>query len=100
MGNDTRNGTIVPFVAPGVVTMPPESVHQSIKAQVDAALAGVKAGRTMAILNVHTHKGVNLAVAHRFSDHFEVVAYVGKSGWDRPLDTSSVEGGVSVAYSR
>lgn len=87
------NGASVPFA--GVVTVEPQSVHQSIKAQVDDALRGVKEGKTMAILTVQTGSGLNMAVAHRFNEHFEVVSWVGKSGWQKPI-----EGGVSVVFSR
>lgn len=89
----TTNG--VPQAFAGVVTVAPQSVHQSIKSQVDAALKGVKEGKTMAILTVKTGSGLNLAVAHKLNDHFEVVSWVGKSGWQKPI-----EGGVSVSYSR
>lgn len=89
----TANGVRVPLQ--GVVTVAPKSVHQSIKSQVDAALQGVKAGKTMAILNVTTESGVNLAIAHRINEHFEVVSWIGKSGWQQPI-----AGGVSIAYSR
>lgn len=87
------NGSPVAFA--GVVTVPPGAVHASIKAQVDAALHGVKQGKTMAILTVKTGAGANLAVAHKFNEHWEIVSYVGKSGWQTPI-----EGGVSVSYSR
>lgn len=87
----------------GVVTVPSESVHVSIRAQVDAALQGVKQGKTMAVLTVKTERGVNLAIAHRdaFTSgllkdvEWQVVLYAGKSGWDRPVD-----GGVSVSFTR
>lgn len=87
------NGVNQPFA--GVVTVAPQSVHQTIKAQVEDALRGVKEGKTMAVLNVKTGSGLNLAIAHKLNDHFEVVTWVGKSGWQKPID-----GGVSVAFSR
>lgn len=90
---DARNGNPISFA--GVVQVPEQSVHQSIKSQVDAALQGVKAGKTMAILTVKTGTGANLAVAHKFNEHFEVVSWIGKSGWQSP-----VEGGVALTYSR
>jgi hypothetical protein len=85
----------VPQSFAGVATVPPQSVHQSIKDQCDAALKGVKEGKTMAILNVKTGAGVNLAIAHKLGEHFEIVSYIGKSGWQKPM-----EDGVSVAFSR
>jgi hypothetical protein len=81
--------------APGVVIVPPRAVHLDIKAQVAKALAGVDPGDTMAVLSVQTKAGFNLAVAHKFNDEWQVAAYIGKSGWQSP-----VEGGVSVSYSR
>lgn len=97
----TLNGTQTPFA--GVVTVPAESVHQSIKEQVAATLQGVKAGKTMAVLSIKTGSGANLAIAHRDTfdsgilkgTEWEVVSWVGKSGWQKP-----VNGGVSVAFSR
>ena len=86
------NGTPQPI---GVITVPTTSVHLDIQEQVRKSLAGLPSGQTMAVLNVTTGKGINLAVAHKLNQHFEVVAYVGKSGWDQP-----VEGGVSVSFSR
>ena len=79
----------------GVVTVPTTSVHLDIQEQVRKSLAGLPEGRTMAVLNVTTQKGINLAIAHKLNDHFEVVGYIGKSGWDQP-----VEGGVAVAFAR
>ena len=87
------NGIHQPFA--GVVVVPPQSVHQTIKQQVDDALRGVKEGKTMAVLTVKTGAGANLAIAHKINDHFEVVSYIGKSGWQSPIS-----GGVSVAFSR
>ena len=95
------NGSVQPFA--GVVTVAPQSVHQSIKSQVDDALRGVKEGKTMAVLNVKTGSGLNLAIAHRDvfktgmleGAQWEVVAWVGKSGWQKPLDK-----GVSISFSK
>lgn len=97
----TTNG--VPQGFAGVVTVAPQSVHQSIKSQVDAALKGVKEGKTMAVLNVKTGAGLNLAIAHRRTietgilkgGEWEVVTWVGKSGWSKPIDK-----GVSVSFTR
>lgn len=98
----TINGISQAFA--GVATVAPTDVHQTIKSQVDAMLKGVTEGKTMAVLNVKTGSGINLAVAHRSQviEHgllkggtWEVVTWVGKSGWQKPID-----GGVSVAFSR
>lgn len=93
----------VPQSFAGVVTTAPTDVHQSIREQVSSTLQGVKEGRTMAILNIKTGSGVNLAVAHKHTvetgifkgGEWEVLTYIGKSGWQKPI-----EGGVSVAFSR
>lgn len=79
----------------GVVTVPAQSVHQSIKDQVDAALQGVKEGKTMAVLTVKTGAGANVAIAHKMGDDWSVALFVGKSGWQQPIS-----GGVSIAFSR
>jgi hypothetical protein len=79
----------------GVVSVGPQSVHQSIKSQVEDALRGVKDGKTMAILTVKTGAGANLAVAHKINEQWEAIMFVGKSGWQQPI-----QGGVSVTYSR
>lgn len=89
----TLNGNPQTFA--GVVTVAPQSVHQSIRSQVDNALRGVKEGQTMAILTVKTGAGANLAVAHRIGEDWTVAAFVGKSGWQSPI-----EAGVSVSFSR
>jgi len=85
--------------APGVVTVPQSSVHLDIQRQVTQFLQGVQPGTTMAVLNLHSKSGVNLAVAHKFGDHWDTALWIGKSGWDTPLK-DSVEGGVTLTYSR
>jgi hypothetical protein len=94
------NGAVVPFA--GVVTVPREAVHIDIAEQVQKALAGVADGKVMAVVNVQTGKGMNLAIAYRekvadgiWKGSWTVGAYVGKSGWNAP-----VEGGATVAWSR
>ena len=88
-----RNGAPQTFA--GVVTVPPKLVHIDIKRQVAQALEGVENGQTMAVLNVRTGAGVNIVVAHKFNKNWQVDLYVGKSGWDRP-----VEGGATVSFTR
>lgn len=87
------NGKPVPFA--GVVRVPAKAVHIDIQKQVATLLAGVPQGQTMAVVNVVTGAGVNLAIAHKAGKHWTVGMYVGKSGWDQPI-----EGGASVAFSR
>lgn len=99
------NGTPKDFA--GVVTVPAGSIHESIQRRAAEALHGVTDGHTMAVLSVHTQSGVNLAIAHRHTvesgilkgGEFQVVAWIGKSGWDKPL-LSRPDGGVSIAFSR
>lgn len=86
----------------GVVTVPPSAVHLDIHKAVQQALQGVKDGQTMAVVNVQTGRGVNLAIAHRervttgvFKGDWIVETWVGKSGWQQP-----VEGGATLAWSR
>lgn len=80
---------------PGVVTVPAKSIHIDIRREVAKVLEGVDPGETMAVLNVQTGRGINLALAHKFNDEWQVDLYVGKSGWQSP-----VEGGVTVSFSR
>lgn len=90
------NGSVQPLS--GVVTVPTMAIHESIQRHVTESLKGVEPGRTMAVLSIHTEKGVNLAIAHKFNDQWNAVLWVGKSGWDKPL--SRPDGGVSISYSR
>lgn len=83
----------------GVVTVPLSSIHESIQRSVDESLKHVEPGTTMAVLSLHTQTGINLAIAHKFNDHFKVVTWIGKSGWDKPLKKDGA-GGVSFTYSR
>ena len=87
------NGAPVPFG--GVITVPAKAVHLDIKAQVAKALEGVDKADTMAVVNVRTGAGINLAVAHKFNDEWDVALWVGKSGWQSPL-----EYGATVSFSR
>jgi hypothetical protein len=80
----------------GVVTVPARAVHIDIQQEVAAVLQGVEPGKTMAVLNLRTSRGVNLAIAHKFNDRWTTALWVGKSGWDQALP----EGGITVAYSR
>ena len=94
------NGKPVAFA--GVVTVPPEAVHIDIHDQVMKSLAGIKDGKTMAVVNVQTGRGMNLAVAHReqvaegiWKGSWTVATWIGKSGWSEPI-----AGGATVAWSR
>lgn len=80
---------------PGVITVPGKSVHIDIQQEVATMLQGIEDGKTMAVLNVRTGAGVNLALAHKFNDRWQTQFWIGSKGWQQPI-----EGGVTVAYSR
>jgi hypothetical protein len=90
---NAMNGAPVPFG--GVVVAPSSAIHLDIKRQVAQVLEGVEPGETMAVVNVRTGSGVNLAVAHKFNDEWQVDLWVGKSGWDKPI-----EYGATLSFSR
>lgn len=75
----------LPPVSAGVAYADPGVIAGSIKAQVSAALAEIPPDKRAAIVAVATEKGWNAAVAARVGPHMQVVAWMGKSGWDRPL---------------
>jgi len=79
---------------PGVTVVPPAAVSIDIHRQVQLLLNSLPAGRTRAMVSIETRSGVNLAVAHKFDDHWAVEAWVGKSGWDKP-----VAGGAMLVFS-
>jgi hypothetical protein len=70
---------------PGVVLAPPELISDAIKMAVANVLAAIPSDKHAAIVGIATRSGVNLAVAYRLDDRFEVAAWVGKAGWDHPL---------------
>ena len=77
----------------GVVTVPqPEiQIADQIHRQVAAILGTLPEDARGAIVGVGTAKGVNLAIAYKLDSGWRVGAYIGKSGWDQPID-----GGVVV----
>lgn len=77
--------TTVPPTTLGVAYAEPGVVSASIKAQVASALAEIPADKRSAIVAVATERGWNAAVAARLGGGMQVVAWVGKSGWDKPL---------------
>lgn len=86
---------------PGVVhsigslpPVPPGPIASMLKAQVHAALAEIPEGKQGALVAVATESGVNLVVAHRVGEKFRVAAWIGKSGWDKPIN-----GGVEIRAS-
>lgn len=80
---------------PGVAVVPPQVVHFDIHEQVMQSLAGLPVNHTVAIVRLQTGSGINMAVAHKFDDNWTVEAFVGKTGWQRP-----VHGGAQVVFSR
>lgn len=72
------------------------SIHQQIQDQVAKALGDIPPGRsTIAAVSVTTGAGINLAIAHKVDDKWKVAAWVGKSGWDKPI-----EGGASITFTQ
>ncbi len=96
-----------PPAPPGVVVAPPQVVHLDIHDQVMKSLQrDVEPGHTLAMLSIQTGKGINLAVAHKekvtdgfFEGDWVVESWIGKSGWDQPIDKGWA-GGVQVMWSR
>jgi len=69
-------------------------IHQQIQDQVTQVLGEIPPGKeTIAAVTIRTGRGVNLAFAHKIDDHWKVAAWVGKSGWNAP-----VEGGAAVTF--
>lgn len=84
-----------PVGQPGVVVVPPTAVHLDIHRQVAQVLKDLPPGKTRALVSVETTVGFNLAVAHKFDEHWLVEAWVGKAGWGK----QPVAGGVQVMFS-
>jgi hypothetical protein len=79
-----------------VVPFPAATLSDDLQRQVALELEKVPAGATTAALNVQTRTGVNLVIASRSADGKMTAAlWIGKSGWNAPLDRSWV-GGVSL----
>lgn len=76
----------------------PNTISADLQRQVQLELDKLNAGQSTALLNVDTHKGVNLVVASKIGDRLVATAWIGKSGWDRPM-TEGWEGAVSVRAS-
>jgi hypothetical protein len=92
---------------PGVVVASPETVHVDIHDQVMKSLRrDVEPGHSLAMVSITTDRGVNLAFAHKeraengvFEGDWVVESYIGKSGWDQPLN-KGWGGGVQVMWSK
>lgn len=91
-------GPVSPFVdnpSRGVIFADPGIISSSIKSQVSAALAEIPKDKTLAIVGVATWEGWNTALAARVGDDLQVVGWIGKKGWDKPL-VDGVTGGIYV----
>ena len=73
-------------LTPGVVIAPPHMISDSTKSAVATVLAAIPPDKRGAIIGIATGAGMNVAVAVKVGDHFQVEAWIGKSGWDQPLD--------------
>lgn len=81
--------TPLPPTALGVAYADPGVIDAAIQRQVAQALGSIPADKRSALVMVATEKGWNSAVAARIGGGMEVVAWIGKSGWDRPLTGTS-----------
>lgn len=69
----------------GVVTLPPSAIRESIRSEVDKALAEIPAGKQgMAQVNISLKDGVNVAYATKLPSGWTAVVYVGRK-WDSEL---------------
>lgn len=80
-----------PLGGVAVVHQPEVSIAQSIQTAVKKSLGELPPDAKGAIVGVATARGVNIAVAYKLDKGWDVAAWVGKSGWDQPI-----EGGVVV----
>lgn len=85
---------------PGVSTVfdTGNTIAADLQRQVALELERLDVGQSTALLNVHTQQGVNLVVASRINDKLTATAWIGKSGWDRPV-REGWEGAVSLRAS-
>lgn len=70
---------------PGVVFTPPHLIADSIKAEVGRLLGTVPEDKHFVVVTVVTTTGANAAIAYRIDNRLQVGAWIGKSGWDRPV---------------
>ena len=74
----------IPLAAPlnpfaGVIVTPGSDIRGAIRAEVAKVLAEIPPDKTGAIVAVATPRGVNLAVAAKTAQGWEVAAWIGKS---------------------
>lgn len=64
---------------PGVIALPPSAISDSIRREVDKALAQIPPGKQgMAQVDIDLKHGVNVAYAMRTPTGWEAVIFVGK----------------------
>jgi len=81
-----HNGAVVPFGGVVTVAQPDAIIANSIRKAVADSLGTLPADAKGAIVGVGTAKGMNLAVAYKMDTGWEVAAWIGKSGWNAPVD--------------
>lgn len=82
---------VAPLGGVSVVTQPTVSIASSIHSAVAKTLGDLPPDAKGAIVGVATAKGVNIAVAYKLEKGWDVAAWIGKSGWEAPI-----EGGVVI----
>lgn len=69
----------------GVVSLPPSAISESIRKEVNRALAEIPEGKTgLMQVDISLEQGVNIAYAMKTPKGWEAVVYVGKH-WDGDL---------------
>lgn len=81
--------------APGVVVVPTIAIADSIQRHVAAVLGQLPADAKGAFVAIPTLKGINLAVAYKADNGWQVAGWIGKSGWDQPI-LAGLDGGLVV----
>lgn len=79
---------------------PPSDLHASIAGAVQRAIDAIPPDKHAAGILVATEKGANLVIAGRSSSGvLQAQAWVGKTGWDRPIREGLAFGGqVAVVF--
>lgn len=90
-GQSSPRSPVAPLGGVAIVTQPNVSIAASIQSAVRQTLGELPEDAKGAIVGVATKRGVNIAVAYKLDKGWDVAAWVGKSGWDQPI-----EGGVVV----
>lgn len=85
---------------PGVATVwdVQNTIGADLQRQVQLELDKLAPGTSTAALNINTQKGVNIVVASKINDKLTATMWIGRSGWDRPVN-EGWEGDVTVRAS-